>query len=372
MRWIAGSVAVVLLAGCGDSNDSDGGSIPPDAQALLDYEQAGVKLVIPRLSGFEARLPFLLQPGTPGAGGLVFQPDPSPGAPPNSYLFSIPVDGDDNGISEVTLDGSAAFNGDPANAGTGFGGHLDFTMSMTGGLGDFTGAMDFTLNASGERELSGTGTFTEGVTGNVSTLTVSPGSPMTMKAATGAADSRANACGYSLNGSADLQVTGAAGTLSSTWVFSNASRNVEVTNGSFESGSTTTPIPNTTLTIPCGNNGVLADWVGVFDQDWGCFPLEVGQATLTLSKTGNTIDISDEDPPGSGDLASYSAAPVPGNPHVLRGFFIGGPPGSTYREEFTWTLSPTGTGFSQISFYVYQEGPSIGSGGLCAGRAVKR
>ena len=107
-------------------------------------------------------------------------------------------------------------------------------------------------------------------------------------------------------------------------------------------------------------------------QDWSCIPGEFGSATLTLELSGNDkISITDEDPPSSGDIDTYQATVIAGNPHVLRGFFIGGPPGATYREDFSWILSEDGNGFSQISSYVYQEGPNQGSGGLCGGRAAR-
>lgn len=53
---------------------------------------------------------------------------------------------------------------------------------------------------------------------------------------------------------------------------------------------------------------------------------------------------------------------------VLKGFFIGGPPGSTYREDFIWTLGLDGR-FTQISAYVYQEGSQTGQGGFCVASA---
>lgn len=48
---------------------------------------------------------------------------------------------------------------------------------------------------------------------------------------------------------------------------------------------------------------------------------------------------------------------------------MAGPAGATYREEFTWTLTPSSAGFSQISYYFYQEGANQGNGGLCGGSA---
>jgi hypothetical protein len=372
-RFLGLPIPLLLLAGCG-SSDSDSSSIPPAAASLQSYEKAGVTLIVPRLARFEGRLPFLLNPGSAGANGLVFQPDASPGAPPNAYLFTVPLDGNGDGIDETTLDGSAAFNGDPATAGIGFGGHLDFTIVTVGGLGNFAGNMDFTIVAQGSREISGSGTFTEGLTGNVTTLTVDPVHPMTMQAAHGGSSSVANACYYSLDGNAQLDVAGSAGTLSSTWGFQSTRSTAAVTGVEFTDNSGhVTPLPNSNVTIPCGANGSINDWAGVFLQNWACLPIEFGQATLTLAKSGsNKISISDEDPPASGDVATYEASVVSANPHAVRGFFIGGDPGFTYREDFSWTLSSSGDDFSQISFYTYLEGPNQGHGGICGGVARRQ
>ncbi|MEP7327021.1 MAG: hypothetical protein ABI836_13805, partial [Gemmatimonadota bacterium] len=305
------ALSLVLIAGCG-SNDSDSSSIPPAAASLQSYEKAGVKLIVPRLAGFEGRLPFLLNPGSAGANGLVFQPDPTPSAPPNSYIFTVPLDGNGDGIDETTLDGSAAFNGDPSMPGIGFGGTLAFTMVTVGGLGNFDGDMDFTIVAPGVRELSGTGVFAERITGNTTTLTVDPSHPMTMKAAHGGSNSVANACYYTLNGNARLDVAGSAGTLSSTWGFLSTRSTAAVTAVEFtDNNGHVTPIPNSSVIIPCGANGSINDWAGEFLQQWACFPLEFGQATLTLTVAGNNkIGISDEDPPGSGDVNTYEATVV--------------------------------------------------------------
>ena len=66
----------------------------------------------------------------------------------------------------------------------------------------------------------------------------------------------------------------------------------------------------------------------------------------------------------------YSATIVGASPHVILGFFDGGPIGNTYREHFTWTLKDNGD-FSQMSKYIYLEGPNKDSGGLCAATAKR-
>jgi hypothetical protein len=160
--------------------------------------------------------------------------------------------------------------------------------------------------------------------------------------------------------------------MSSTWGFDHSRSTARVSNASFtDTDDKTTMIPDQSVTVPCGQHDRLSDWNGVFQQNWACVPMESGTAQLTLTVTGSQVNILDEDPPGSGDVDSYAATAVSGNPHVLRGFFIGGPPGNTYREDFTWLLSSDGNVFSQISKYVYQEGPSQGQAGFCGGAAAR-
>ena len=47
-----------------------------DAAAMDSYLKSGVLLVMPRLGEYEARMPFFLSPGAPGAEGLELVPDP--------------------------------------------------------------------------------------------------------------------------------------------------------------------------------------------------------------------------------------------------------------------------------------------------------
>lgn len=371
MARLIGSMMVCAVIACGSSG-SDSGSLPPDAEEMQGYLREGVRNIVPRLGGAGAVLIFALNPASPGAGGVQSDPDPSPGAPPNAYTFSGTFDGDGDGSSETSFSGSATFNGDPAFAEDGFGGHVVLTMDSDDGLGTLTGDMDFVLNAAGG-EVSGTGTFTEVVTGNATTVTVDPAAPLEIKMATGAANSVANACASSLDGDVRVDVDGPTGAMTSMWGFANTRKTVSVTGASFtDNNAQTTDIPDASVTIPCGQSAQLNDWTGEFLQHWACVPLEYGSATLTLSTAGSTtIAITDEDPPNSGDLSSYSASVVSGNPHVVRGFFISGPTGNTYREDFSWILAADGNSFSQVSRYTYLEGPNQGSGGLCGGQATR-
>jgi len=366
MRTLLLSVLFLPFAGC--SSDSESNPAPAAATALSSYTTAGVKLVVPRMANFEAMLPFLLNPGSAGGGGSTLNPS----GPPNTYAFSVPLDGDGNGSNETTVAGTAVFNGDPATADIGFGGHLNFTMATAGGIGNFTGEMDFALTSAG-RQVSGGGTFVEGVTGNMTTLAVPAASPLVLKAAKGGTNSVANVCGYSVQGDAQFEVQGAAGTLASTWQFRSNRASVVVTGATYtDNTGKSTDLPDAQVSIPCGGSGSLSDWNGTYLQHWACLPVEFGQATLTLTVSGGTVTITDEDPPGSGDIATYTATPVAGNPHELRGHFTGGPAGNTYREDFSWKLLPNSNVQSEISYYAYLEGPNTGSGGMCGGRATRQ
>ena len=359
-----------VIAACG-SDGTGSTPIPPDAATTNSYVKSGVAFIVPRLPVLDGLLPFLLNPGSPGAAGIQFGPDPTPGAPPNSYVFAIPFDGNGDGVKETTVTGRGAFSDIPSNAGVGFGGHIDADMQTATGVGDFSGSLDFTFTAAGAA-LSGSGTFTDAVTGNSTTLTISSGAPLVIKPATGTGSSMANACAYSLNGPVKLDASGPKGSLSSLWTFASNQKAVSVTNATHTAnGGTVTNLPNASVVIPCGG-GSVSDWVGVFRQHWACLPPEFGQADLTFTvAAASTVSISDDDPPGSGDINVYQATAVDGNAHMIRGFFIGGTAGSTYREDFTWTLAPSGTSVALSSRYVYQQGPSTGSGGLCGGIATR-
>jgi hypothetical protein len=227
--------------------------------------------------------------------------------------------------------------------------------------------------ATTERRLSGSGAFTDPLSGNRTTMTVDAATPLVVKPATGVAGAVSNACGHSLDGQMRLEVAGATGTLRSTWNFSSSSPGAAISGASFTDPSgQTTALPASTVDLRCGSSGSINDWVATFDQNFACLPRESGQATITITVAGpDSITIGDEDPPGSGDVKTYAATIVAANPHAVRGFFNGGPAGSRYREDFNWTLGKNG-GFSQVSSYTYFEGPNTGSSGLCVASARKR
>lgn len=369
---IALVVTLLLLSACSGNGGSQT-AVPPAATAMNDKLQSGMTtFLLPRVARYEGFLTFILNPGTPLAQGVALAPDMSAGAPPFSFTFTGPYDGNEDGFNESTLSGGATFDSDPDSDWSGVSGQAtaDVNIPVLGHV--YHSDLNYGIT-SAERQISGLGTFADPLTGNTSTITVAAGTPLVLKPATGAPDAVSNACGYSLEGQMGLAVTGPTGTLNSTWNFSSGSPSVQVSNATFVSPSgDTTALPDSTIDAPCGVAGSINDWVGTYTQDWACLPRESGQATITIAVTGtDTVQITDEDPPGSGNTSVYTAQTIGGDPHSLRGFFNGGPSGFQYREDFNWTLRTSLSGFAQFSTYQYFEGPKTGKGGLCVASAPR-
>jgi hypothetical protein len=123
---------------------------------------------------------------------------------------------------------------------------------------------------------------------------------------------------------------------------------------------------------PCPGMGSLQDWAGTYTFDWFCPRSETGQSSLTITVLdSSTIEIMDEDPPGSGDVLVYRADRDAHDPHVVHGMFEDTDGGGTYEEDFTWILSGDGSTFHQMSEFFYLNGPLAGEGGVCGGEAVR-
>jgi hypothetical protein len=358
-------LAFTAFAACGDDGDP-----PDDAPAAARLIDAAItsraETSVPVLADVEALIPLLANPGAPGSEGFSLVPT---GAA-NTYAFSAPLDRDGDGTPEATISGTATLTGDPASGTDDLGGTITFSAVSAAGGGTLEGSFTFSDSPS-SRQVHGTATLTGTVSGYSATLTIPSTAPVTIRPATGAGSAQPNVCGYSVNGDANVVAGGDVGTLSFTWRFSNGSRTIDVVNRSFTSSDAeTTELDAKTLLLPCGEGASIDDWEDVWLQQWVCLPPEFGTEKLTITvRNATTVDVLDEDPPGSGQFNTFEASALPGNPHVLRGFFIAGPPGSTYREDFTWTMSSDGTRFSKSSRYVFQEGPNTGSGGSCGGRA---
>lgn len=369
-RWLGTfSLALLMIPGCGggDGAVSTQTALPAGASAMDARLKSGMTRSLWMVANLESSLTFVLVPGTAITPGITVTPGPQP----TVVAFSGTYDGNRDGFNESTLSGSANFASDPNIGWSSVTGQavVDVAIPLLGHL--YHGNLAFDMQ-SDQRRLSGTGTFTDPLTGDVSTMTVDPAAPLVVRVADPAAGIASNACGYNLSGRMRIDVSGAAGVLTSFWDFTPASTSVSVNGGSFkDSAGQTTVVPDANVDLRCGTGGSINDWAATFDQTWACLPRESGAARITIAVTGpDTVTITDEDPPGSGVSQAYQATVVASNPHSLSGFFIGGPVGNRYREDFNWTLGKNG-GFAQVSRYAYIEGPSLGSGGICAASAKR-
>ncbi len=366
------ALSAMALSGCGGGGGNGSGAnppnpIPPDATAADAKMKEQMLKVMPMLAKAQSGLMFMLNPDAGLTPGVSLIPDMRPGAAANSYTFDGTYDGNDDLISETSISGTAAFGGDPSS--------LDWSP-LTGEV-----AIDVNIPVVGHVyhatiafvatettvQISGGGNFTNPMTGETTTMEIPVADPVIVTPASQAGGVVANACGFNLDGTVPIERSGPTGTLNATWLFSPNSASVAVQQVSFrDAAGLSTPMPDSTVALTCGSGGTIDDWVGDYDQRWVCLPIEHGNARLTLTKTGaTTLSVTDEDPPGSGDVNTYSVSIVSGSPHAATGFFDAGPVGNTYREHFEWTLGKAGD-FSQMSRYAYTEGPNIGSGGICS------
>ena len=368
---------VALMPACGGGDDYS--PPPPVTSSSTDATAAAARLStdmarsVARLASLEAGVVTVLNPGSPLAPGIVVAADPSAGAAPNSFTFNGTYDGNANGQAETTLDGRVTFVNDPTSFTLGFNGAagtVGVGIDILGGLMHvYRGNMAYTMGMT-EHRVGGAGTFTNPMTGTTTTMTVNPAQPVSMKVADGSATARPNACAHSLDGQAQFNVVGPSGTLASLWRFAYDSTTVAVSGASFTSISgQTTALPDSQVDLGCSPGGSVNDWSGRFKIQWSCLPHEFGEFNTTITvKNSTTLTMIDD-----GDTAAdaYDASLIGSSPRAIRGFFIDGPMGNRYREDFNWTLSFDGNGFSQTSRYVYFEGLLTGRGGICAARATR-
>jgi len=380
-RLLLAAIPLTLFAmvpACGGSDD-DTPSAPPVASSSADATAAAARLSTDmarsaaRLGSLEAGVVTVLNPGSPLAPGIMLTPDSSAGAAPNSFTFTGTYDGNGNGQAETTVDGRIAFVSDPTDFSAGFNGGTGtsgVSIDILGGLMHvYRGNVAYTLGMN-EHRVAGGGTFTNPMTGTAATMTINPAQPVSIKVADGTANARPNACAHSLNGQAQFSVAGPVGTLASQWRFAYDSTMVAVTGASFtNTAGQTTALPDSQVDLGCSPGGSINDWSGRFRIQWSCLPREFGEFNTTITvKNSTTLTMIDD-----GDTAAdaYEASLIGSSPRAIRGFFIDGPMGSRYREDFNWTLGFDNNGFSQTSRYVYFEGLLTGRGGICSARATR-
>ena len=375
VRSAGAAALLVLVSACGGGGDSGTSNanvnLPSDAVAMETAARVGMKSAVARMTAYESALLFALDPGSTLTPGIVVADDVSPGAAPFSVTFAGDLDSGFDAMAQTHIAGRSTFAADPATSFTSVTGQMAVDITVLGGMMSVYHAdLDFAVGAS-ERTVSGIGVLQNPLNGNKSTMTVDPAKPLRIVAATG---STANACGYVIDGDFRLVVVGPLGTYASTWRFLPGSPLTTVDTATHtDTAGVVTAMPAIDVDLRCNPaTATINDWAGVYQQIWGCLPRELGSARLALTvKDATAVTINDEDPPGSGNGNIYEAAIVGGSARALRGFFVTGPVGFRYREDFNWTLSADGTKFTQTSRYVYQDGPLIGTGGNCFARAVR-
>ena len=355
------TVGLALLMSCGGGD----GGLPFGVQVLDDGVKAALMALGPTVARMESSFVLIMNSGTPAAQGVTVLPDNRPGAPPNSFTVNGAFDGVGDGNNGTSIAGRVTFGTDPNigwSTATGDA-TLDINNPTLGQV--FHGNFAYSVTST-ERRLSGSGTVAIPLTGITGMVTVDPAAPLVVKTATGAPGAVSNACGYSLAGSVQVEIKRPTGTLTSTWHFSSNSSSATVQGATFLNPmGQSSALPDSAVELRCGSGGAIGDWAGSYIQDWACLPRETGQAKLTIAVNGpDSVTISDEDPPGQFNI--YNASVVGVSPRSLRGFFIAGPPGNEYREDFNWSQASNGA-FSQISLYTFQKPPN--ASGICAGIA---
>lgn len=390
-RLLAGSLTAGLaitafgaLSSCGGSDDSlpaapvapvapVAPAIPADATTLQSRLATDMSKTMARMGSLEAGTVFVLVPGMPLAANMVGASDTSAGSPPNTWTFVGTYDGNGNGQDETTLDGRLTFVNDPTDFIAGFNGaqgSATVAVDILGLMHVYRGNVAFSLGMN-EHRLSGAGTFTNPLTGTTTTMTVRTAEPLTVKQADGSASARPNACAHSFDGPAQVSIAGSSGTLTSLWRFAYDSSTVAVSGASYtDTSGRVTSLPDAQVDLGCGSTAsTINDWNGRYRVQWACLPREFGEFNTTITvKNSTTLSMIDD-----GDTAAdaYEASLIGSSTRAIRGFFIAGPAGSRYREDFNWTLNLDGSGFSQSSRYVYFEGSQTGRGGICAARATR-
>lgn len=380
--WLLAAASFASLAalhGCGGSDSDDPAPAPAPAPAtpgsgasMMATLTSDMTLGLTLLGGVEAGSVQAMTTGSPLSPNITATADNGAGVPPNTFSYRGTYDGNGNGQDETTLDLRTTFVNNPTDFNAGFsGGQTTGTVDINilGLMHVYHGNIALTLGMT-QHQLSGTGTFNNPLSGTTTSMSVSASEPLTIKLADGTANAQANACAHSFNGPVQISVAGPAGTLASQWRFASSSTTVQVTGATFTPPSgQATPLPDASVDLGCTGNNSLSDWNGRFRIQWACLPAEWGEFNTTIAvKNATTVTMIDD-----GDTAAeaYDATMIGTSARAIRGFFIDGPMGSRYREDFNWTLNRDGSGFSQTSRYVYFEGPQAGRGGICVARATR-
>ncbi len=364
----------VLTAAC---NNNSGVPLTAEQLALQNYLRLKLGVVFgANFANVTSLLPLLGDPEALAAAGGSFEPDDSPGAEPNTFLFNIPADTDGDGTNDATFSGSAKTSGDPFGVlGEGFTIDLDIMIVFADG-GSFNAMLALRVGL-GSLEVSGSGSFVDALEGFEATFSIDPAAPVVIR---GDAEGDGNFCEADVEGDVNVEVmptgsstTGPAafppGALRAIYRALFGSPTIRVTNASFndpEMGEQSLP-DSTISTPPCGQQSIAQEWSGAWAYSFFCPPDETGDDMYSITVQGpNTLRVI-----VNGGELDYVANLDPTNQRRATGFFIDTDDGGTYREDFVWTLSADGAQWSQTSHYEYSSGPLAGTGGDCTATAVR-
>jgi FAD/FMN-containing dehydrogenase len=368
MRRTCRLLSVALVAACGGGSNAPVVVVdaPTAAMNKLSGEMAKFATLV---ANVEANLVFMLDPSSSQAQGLSFAPDPGK---PNAVTLSGSLDGNGDGFRESTLSGGLAFGSDPDVDWTGLDAQLriDVDIPIVGHI--YRSDLAVTITADDERRISGSGSFSAPMSTTTTSMRTPAGAQLRVRPATGPVS---NACAYDLDGRVELDSTGPTGRLQSTWSFTPGRAVASVSAATFTDGAgNVSAMPDATVAIGCGATVTMAEWAAVYVKDWACLPRESGRERVTVrADAADRVAVVMEEISGAGGAPiSYTATVVGAGGRAVRGFFIDGPAGFRYREDFTWTLGQGGARFSSVSTYVYIEGPWAGRKGVCVGSARRQ
>jgi hypothetical protein len=366
--FVPGLLTLSCLAACSGSGSS-GSSVPTGIDnPTQEYVVQKMGPLFAAISRTGLLVPVLLLPPLRAGAGITFELDTDIGAAPNTYDYSIPLDGNGDGVPETTIAGKAVFSADPTvieNLVAGFEASADVDLTTT--IGTFEGTVELGFGADGALLVSGNGTFDDTVAVAGVQIAVDALDPLKVRTSSDESDEMPNACTWSLDGDVAIEASNADGQYGAVWQFAPTSTLIHVTDASFQptGGAMQTLSDSQFEAGPCPANGAFDDWAGAFQFDWFCAPPDEGDSTLTITVIdGDTIEVFDED-------ITYQAERDANNPHVVHGSFVDTDGGGTYEEFFTWVMAADGQTFKQFSEYSYFSGPAAGFGGFCGGTGTR-
>ena len=373
MRSKALGILLAVCVGCGSSGgDGPGGTTT--IQGFMVQEMGVILAAMPRL---QQLVPALLYESARDDAGITFELDDSPGADPDTYNFSIPLDSNGDGQTDTTISGSMVLTADPTEGGqliSGFSAQVD--VQVQSDTASFQANLRLFFDFNGGFRVAGMGTYNDPANETSVTSTITEENALHIRTADAEApDKQPNACAYAIDGIIGIDATRSGASYVAQWEFDPTSVDIAVTDAALtpEGGEAAELEDSTFRVTDCpGQSGSAQDWAGTWEFDWYCIPDHTGSSELTITVIdSNTIEIVNESPPGSGETTTYRATLDPDNPRIVRGEFEGTDEDGTFDESFTWVMDPDKQSFTQEAEFFYTAGDLQGVSGYCGGEATK-